>query len=267
MPETGNSYNVREATLSIQADLNGFSFCVFDSKGNCRILKQYTYTVTDYNDLDKEIHKLFRQEELLRLSYKKCYCLFVSTKSTLIPAQLFDVQHLRSYLHFVTPLDDLDEIHFRQLPVSEAINVFALPSPVAAIVHTYQPNTVFLHQSIPLIYLLQEMHLQEGIILHLSSEISTIALYAEGRLALCNTFKIHSFADTLYYLSYIVHQWHLGLKDMPVFLSGNLTEDDKVLFERYYPKVIQLRSKAISLAFGQAAGKNFHLLQQLSVCE
>jgi len=267
MPETGNNHSARESILSIQADLNGFSFCVFDSRGNCRTLKQHTYTITDYNDLDKEIHKLFRKEELLRLTYKKCYCLFISNKSTLIPAQLFDVQHLRTYLDFVAPLDDLDEIHFRQLPVPEAINVFALPSPVAAIVHIYQPHTIFLHQSIPLIHLLQEMHLQEGVMLHLSSEISSIALYAEGRLALSNTFKVHTFSDTLYYLTNLLQQWNLSLKDTPVFLSGNLTEADKVLFESYYPKVIQLNSKAIALAFGHAAGKNFHLLQQLSICE
>ncbi|MCL2097664.1 MAG: DUF3822 family protein [Bacteroidales bacterium] len=267
MPETGSNHSVRDSTLSIQADLNGFSFGIFDSKGSCRVLKQYTYTILDYDDLDQEIHKLFRQEELLRLSYKKCYCLFISNKSTLIPSHLFDVQHLRSYLDFVTPLDDLDEIHFRQLPVSEAINVFAIPSPIAAIVHTYQPNTLFLHQSIPLIHLLQEKDLQEGLILHLSANISSIALYAEGRLVLSNTFNVHSFTDTLYYLSNLLQQWNLSLKDTPVFLSGNLTDADKMLFESYYPKLIPLSSKAIGLAFGQAAGKKFHLLQQLSICE
>jgi len=267
MLETGNSYNVRESTLSIQADLNGFSFCVFDKNGNCRVFKQYAYTTADYNDLDNEVHKLFRQEELLRLDYKKCYCLFVSNKSTLMPSQFFDVQHLRSYLDFVSPLDELDEIHYRQLPVSGAINVFAIPSPVAAIVHTYQPNSLFLHQSIPLIRLLQEMQLQEGLILHLSSNISSIALYAEGRLVLSNTFEVQTFADTLYYLSSVLRQWHLSPDSTPIFLSGKLTETDILLLEKYYPKVTQLSSKSIAFAFGQSASKDYHLLQQLPLCE
>ena len=267
MPETGNNLNTRECILSIQADLNGFSFCVFDKTGNCRVLKQYTYATADYNDLDNEIHKLFRQEELLKLTYKKCYCLFISNKSTLIPAQLFDVQHLRTYLDFVSPLDELDEIHFRQLPVPEAINVFAIPSPIAAIVHAYQPNSLFLHQSIPLIYLLHKMQLQDGVMLHLSSDISSIALYAGGRLALSNTFNVHAFADTLYYLSSILQQWHLSLEKTSIFLSGKLLEEDLMLLKKYYPKVTQLSSKSIALAFGQVAGKDYHLLQQLPVCE
>jgi len=267
MPETGNNHNLRECTLSIQADLNGFSFCVFDKNGNCRVLKQYTYATADYNDLDNEVHKLFRQEEFLRLTYKKCYCLFISNKSTLIPSQLFDIQHLRAYLNFVSPLDELDEIHFRQLPVTEAINVFAIPSPIAAIVHTYQPNSLFLHQSIPLIHLLHKMQLQDGVMLHLSSDISSIAIYAGGQLVLSNTFKVYAFADTFYYLSSIFQQWHLSPENTPIFLSGKLSEADIMLLEKYYPKVTQLSSKTIALAFGQAAGKDYHLLQQFPVCE
>jgi len=266
MPEIGNSY-IRECTLSIQADLSGFSFCVFNSNGNCRALKQYSYTIVDYNDLDNEVNKLFRQEELLRLPYKKCYCLFISNKATLIPSHLFEVQHLRTYLDFVAPLDELDEIHYRQLPVPEAVNVFAIPSPVAAIVHTYQPNSLFLHQSVPLIHLMHEKQLQEGAALHLSSDIASIALYAGGRLVLSNTFNVQSFADALYYLSYALQQWHLSPENTPVFLSGKFVEDDEKLLEQYYPKMTVLSSKAISFAFGQAAGKNYHLLQQLSVCE
>lgn len=267
MPEIGNKRNTGDTTLSIQADLNGFSFCVFDNNEKCLKFKHYAYTTVDYNDLDNEVHNLFRQEELLRLPYKKCYCLFISNKSTLIPAQLFDVQHLRTYLDFVAPLDELDEIHFRQLPVPEAIDVFAVPSPVAAIVHTYQPNTLFLHQSIPLIRLLQAMQLQNGVVLHLSSDIASIALYAEGRLTLSNTFNVHTSADSLYYLSYVLQQWRLSPDNTPIFLSGKFSETDVKLFDKYYPKVTQLNSKAIAFAFGQAAGKDYHLLQQLPLCE
>jgi hypothetical protein len=266
MPEIGNNY-IRECTLSIQADLNGFSFCVFNSNGNCRVFKQYTYATVDYNDLDNEVHKLFRQEELLRLPYKKCYCLFISNKSTLIPAQLFEIQHLRTYLDFVTPLDELDEIHFRQLPAAEAINVFALPSPVAAIVHTYQPNSLFLHQSVPLIHLLHNMQLQDGAMLHLTSNVASIVLYAGGRLVLSNTFNVYAFADALYYLSYVLKQWHLSPDNTPVFISGKISEADEKLIEQYYPKVTILSSKTIALAFGQSAGKAYHLLQQYAICE
>jgi hypothetical protein len=268
MPETEKNYNVGESVLSIQADLNGFAFCVFDDNGDCRVFKQYTYTAVDYNDLDKEVHKLFRQEALLQLPYKKCYCLFISNKSTLIPSQLFDIQHLRTYLEFVTPLDELDEIHFRQLPVAEAVNVFAMPGPVAAIVHKYQPNSLFLHHSIPLIHLLHERQLQDGCILHLSTDIASIALYAGGRFVLSNTFNIHTFADALYYLSYVIRQWHLSPESTPIFLSGKYTEADLVLFEKYYRKVSILSSKSIAQLSGQTAGKDYHLLQlPSSVCE
>ncbi len=267
MPETGNNHINREYALSIQADLNGFSFCVSSAKGACLTLKSFSYTVTDYNDLDGEIHKLFRQEPLLRARYEKCVCLFISEKSTLIPSPLFDVQHLRHCLDFVAPLEDLDEIHFRQLASLNAMNVFAIPSPVAAAVSMYQPNAVFYHQSIPLIRLLGAQHPQQGAMLQLNEKLTSLVLYAEGRMVLSNTYKTSSFADSLYFLSYAVQQWQLSSKTLQVYVAGQISPEEELLLQSYYPQTELLRDKSIALMFGQAAGTRHYLLQQLISCE
>jgi len=256
-----------ECTLSIQANLNGFSFCVHDPVGNCLALQHYNYTVTDYNDLDDEIHNIFRRDDRLKQPYRKCSCLFLSEKSTLIPAALFDAQQLRTYLDFVAPLDELDEIHFRQIDMPDAMAVFAIPSPIAAAVNMYQPNTIFYHQCIPLIRLLHGQQPYNSVLLHLSPGLASVVLYAGGRLVLYNTFTVHAFTDALYYVNYVLQQWQLSPVTATIYLSGSLQDDDENLIHNYFPIVNKIHAAEISKVFGEKTGVEYQLLHSVNACE
>jgi hypothetical protein len=254
--------------LSIQADLNGFCFCVSDPvTGHCHALKNFRYTITDYNDLDNEIHRIFQQEDLLKINYKNSYCLFLSDKSALIPSTLFNTEHLRTYLEFVAPLDDLDEIHFHQIASIDAMDIFAIPSPLANVLNMYQRNTIFYHQSIPVIRLLNEQQPHNGILMHLSHKLASFALCAERRLVLSNTFHTETFTDALYYLCYIIKQWHLTPENTTVYLSGQLLDDDMELLSRYYPMISGLYNAEIADVLGRAKGMEYQLLPLLCSCE
>ncbi len=268
MPVTGNNHIARENILSIQADLNGFSFSVHDAAGNCLALQHYDYTINDYNDLDNEIHAIFRRDDRLKQSYRKCSCLFLSEKSTLIPSSLFNPQRLRSYLDFVAPLDELDEIHFRQLcSMPEATAVFAIPSPMAATVSMYQPNTIFHHQCIHIISRLRELQPANGLYLHLSSKLASVALYTGGRIELYNTFGIHAFADAIYYMSCLLQQWQLLPAGTTVYLSGRLQDSDESLLRTYFPSVQKISAASIAKAFGERNGIEYQLLHSINTCE
>lgn len=266
MPETGNNH-ISQNSLSIQADLNGFSFCVYDYAGNCVSLQHYDYTITDYNDLDDKIHAIFRRDSRLKQPYKKCSCLFLSEKSTLIPGALFNAQHLRTYLDFVAPLDDLDEIHFRQINTPNAMAIFAIPSPFAAAVNMYQPNVVFYHQCIPVIQLLQEQQAHNGVLLHLNANLASVALCAGGRMTLYNTFHVQAFTDVLYYVSFLLRQWQLLPQNTNIYLTGCLQDEDESLFRNYFSSVKKMQSSAISHAFGAGAGTKYQLLYSINACE
>jgi hypothetical protein len=257
-----------QCNLSIQADLNGFYFYISNpASGKCYAFNKYTYTARDYNALDHEIHNLFQQEPLLTQRYKNCFCLFVSNKSILIPSSLFHPDHLRTYLEFVVPFDELDEIHYKPLPALDAVNVFTIPGPLANIVHMHQTRVVFFNQHVPLIHLLQKQKPHNAILLHLTHAQASFAVYAEGRLVLCNAFAVDSFTDAFYYLGYILKQWKLQPASTTVYLSGAVANDDATLLRRYYPTVRNLSHHEVSSISGQAAGMEFQLLPLLSVCE
>ncbi len=230
-------------------------------------LQHYDYTIGDYNDLDNEVHAIFRRDDRLKQPYRKCACLFLSEKSTLVPSSLFNTQHLRSYLDFVAPLDELDEIHFRQINMPEAMAVFAIPSPMAAAVNMYQPNTVFHHQCIPIIHRLRELQPVNGLYLHLSSGLASVALYTGGRMVLYNTFGIHAFADAVYYVSYLLQQWQLLPAGTTIYLSGRLQDSDEILLRTYFPLAQKISASPIAKIFGERNSVEYQLLHSINTCE
>jgi hypothetical protein len=257
-----------ECNLSIQVDLNGFYFYISDATtGKCYAFNNYTYTARDYNALDHEIHNLFQQEPLLTQRYKKCFCLFISNKSMLIPSSLFHPDHLRTYLEFVVPFDELDEIHYKSLPALDAVNVFTIPGPLANIACMHQSRVVFFNQHIPLIHLLSEQHPHNAILMHLSHAQASFTVYAEGRFVLSNTFSAETFTDALYYLGYILKQWKLAPASTTVYVSGAVSNDDITLLQHYYPNIQSLYHSEIAGISGRSAGMEFQLLPLLGLCE
>jgi hypothetical protein len=254
--------------LSIQAGLNGFYFYISDpATGTCHALSKCAYTATDYNALDHELHNLFQQEPLLTRRYKNCSCLFMSSKSILIPSSLFHPDHLRTYLEFVAPFDELDEIHYTPLPAFDAVNVFTIPGPLANLLYQYQTRVVFFNQHVPLIRLLAEQQPSNAILLHLSPAQTSFTVYAGGRFVLCNTFPVDTFTDTLYYSGYILKQWKLQPEHTTVYVSGILSDDNIAVLQRYYHNVKVLCHDKLSCILGHDAGTEFQLLPLLDLCE
>jgi hypothetical protein len=252
--------------LSIQVDLNGFYFYISSAAGKCQVLNKYTYTAADYNAFDHEMHKLFQQEPLLTQGYKNCFCMFMSNKSILIPSSLFHTDHLRAYLEFVVPFDELDEIHYTRLPALDAVNVFTVPGPLSNILYQYQSRVVFFNQHTPLIHLLGEQQPDNAVLLHLRPTQASFAVYAGGRFVLCNTFSIETFTDALYYSGYILKQWNLYPANTTVYVSGDVSNDNITVLQHYYPHIKVLYHNRISCILGHSAGTEFQLLPLLSVC-
>jgi hypothetical protein len=193
--------------------------------------------------------------------------MFMSNKSILIPSSLFHPDHLRTYLEFVVPFDELDEIHYKALPAFGAVNVFTIPGPLANIIHSYQSRVVFFNQDIPLIHLLGEQKPHNAILLYLTPTQASFVVYAEGRFVLSNTFSAETFTDALYYLGYILKQWKLHPASTAVYFSGTVSDDDITLLQRYYPNTKSLYDNTIAGISGRSTGMELRLLPLLGLCE
>ena len=257
-----------ECSLSIQANLNGFSFCITNAAGLCSALvsKDYSKPVFSYDDLASELYEIFDTEPLLRKRYAATYCMFISNKAMLMPSALLNREQLRICLERVVSLDDLDEIHYRNTVLPEAMAVFAIPSPLAGIVVQYHPNTVFMHQHLPLLSYLSTCVERQRAALYVEGNVATIALFCNNQLVLTNAFLIESFTDALYYLTFATKEWEIDPAFLSLYFTGYIQEEHKELLKKYYP-MVNFLTATMPLLVGKVAAIRYQPLYVLHKCE
>ena len=83
--------------LSIQFSLDGFSFCVINSKTKEALyFKKYQFegTLNSPEDLLKKIEAIFKKDTNLQLTYSKVTVIHQNNLSTFVPSKYFDENSL-----------------------------------------------------------------------------------------------------------------------------------------------------------------------------
>lgn len=230
--------------LSIQADLNGFSFCILDIEKKTYLgIRHYdikdVYSLDDFTD---KLLKIFNEDELLNKSFKSVSFIYLTQKSILIPASFFDKSNLKAYFEFNHSLSDLDEIHYNFLSEIDAYNVFVIPNYIASEIIKRFENVKLYHQATPFIKSIFEKNIDrdsDGVYVNMNDKFIDIAVARENRLNLYNTFQFQNETDLLYFVLYIYKQLNLDTKKNKLFVSGQQGENPKYYkaLKKYINKV------------------------------
>ena len=183
--------------LSIQADLNGFSFCLFDSQQKKHVVfrKYVLQTNLLVENFLKQMESIFNDDDLLSSSYASASFMFLSQKSTLIPDSYFDKNLLKSYFEFNHSLDALDEIHYNYIPSIDAFNVFTLHTYIAAEINSQLKGVRFYHQAMPFIEKVLEYSTakqKQVMAVGLNNQFFDVILSTGEKLKLYNTFQYNN---------------------------------------------------------------------------
>ncbi len=215
--------------ISIQASLNGFSFCILDSiQSKYVALKYYPLKVNfPIEDWVKEIEGILEKDEFLSKEYKSCSFIQISTKATLIPSPLFDLSKLKLYLDFNNPIDDLDEIHYNKLKRTDAYNIFTINNYLATSLIRKFPAIKFYHQATPFIEhsLSGQNKTDERVYVNINNGFFDIAVIKNNKIILYNTFLFKSENDLLYYILYVYENLRLNTNKNELIISGFLARD------------------------------------------
>jgi hypothetical protein len=255
--------------LSGQVDAEGLAFAVTEDTGALKVLKRLAcpHAVLSYDDWAKELTALFEQEPLLHAMYKSSVWTFLSNKATFIPSAFSDIPQLRKCLAYATPLDELDEVHYRALPDLQAILAFAVPSPPANVILKYQPGTRFLHLHAHLLSHFNTLQGNDRILLHVAPSMAYVELYRNNTLLLSNTCPFVAFTDVVYYLAFILQAYKLRSGSVALYYTGAVEEEQLQLLRRYYKNITSLYSSAAGLQVGEQAAVMYHPLLTLPQCE
>jgi hypothetical protein len=262
--------------LSIQADMNEFSFCVFDIRQKKHtVFRKYLFPKNLLvENFVQQLDELFKQDDLLTLPYSSSAFMFLSQKSTLIPDSYFDRNELIKYLAFNHDLDTLDEIHYNYIASIDAYNVFTLHTYIAAEISNHIQGVRFFHQGSTFIEKVMEFtknwH-KDMIAVNLNRQFFDIIVSAGGKLKLYNTFHYMGQNDLLYFILYVSKQFKCEPSVVKLLLSGEVSDQLNYFdaIRNYFPGAQYSKLSGDNLSNGLSRVREYTYLNlfNLAYCE
>ncbi|SMO36970.1 Protein of unknown function [Saccharicrinis carchari] len=244
------SFDIKITTsyfLSIQLQLDGFSFCVLDPVSNQYIQFNNRPLKPNENILDILEWELSKNN-LLVYPYQKIFVLYNTSKYSLIPQALYDKKHHEDYLSFCFSegVDLQTELVFaNKIKMADSICVFKIPLQLSTILDKYFKNIQYFCQATPFIETallstpINMAHNHVHIHIQPSGFYFDIIVTSGNNLKMHNTFKYHDKKEFLYFTLFVFEQIKLDTHNTKVFLSGNIEKSNETyaLLKKYVKQV------------------------------
>jgi hypothetical protein len=219
--------------LSIQAGLDGISFVLFDPSGYKYIaLKHYGFgeEIPEYRYPDY-LQDLFKKDEFLQKEYLSIYCIWNNSRTTLLPAVLFEKEKLRQYFEFNQVLNDLDELHYNHIKSLDAHLIFPVHHEIANIFIRQYPTMKFFNQATPFIeYTLNHSSgTSDSVHLNIHENFFDILVMRNNSLVLHNTFNFRYEQDLTYFIMNVYDKVFLDPASIPVYISGAVEKNSSLV--------------------------------------
>ena len=216
--------------LSVQACLNGLSFCIIDTtENNIVFLKELTFKKQcNPIELEEHLNTEFESNYLLQGEFKKVILIHHNNLSTFIPKALFNERNLVDYLKFNNKIFESDFIAHDELSIQEMVSVYV---PFVNINNCFfdrftdfeyqHANTILVQQ------LLQKATVfTTKIYCNVQKNTFEMVYIKEGKLNLFNSFEYTTKEDFIYYLLFTIEQLQLNTETIELILLGNIGVDD-----------------------------------------
>ncbi len=240
LDETFDINKTNSLHLSIQANLDGFLFAILEPLNlKYLVLKRYQFEqVTSADLLFEQVRDILHQDPLLQQSYEGVSCIQVDNRSTLLPAALFDKNHLKSYFEFNHVLNDLDELRYNFIKHIDAYLVFPMYHEITNLYLKSWVNASFYHQATPFISEAIHTGSNTGKIanIHFSNGHFDVAVTNSQELLFHNNFMFRSDDDLLYFILFVFDKLELNQESTPLIISGEFDKlsDRPALLKRYF---------------------------------
>ncbi|MFO8002590.1 MAG: DUF3822 family protein [Marinilabilia sp.] len=220
--------------LSIQACLDGFSFTTLDPVRNKYIqFRHFNFQNVKNDELPALTEKLFEENELLNLPYKKVFVLIPSPYSTLVPSGVFKPGEAGKWLSFTHQIPSGHKVVYAPMKLSDAWNVFTVPEEMEKLFRRQYPDPVFLHQYIPI----AETKLavsrpgtgRNQVIINLHSKYFDLIVLEKNNLKLCNTFEMNGENDLIYFTLFVFEQLQLTPAGTEIQIVGSHPRKNEIL--------------------------------------
>lgn len=232
--------------LSLQLDKNGYAFSIVDTIAQRFVAVKFEPFGTGMKEKSyaEKLEQMLKEDAFLNKNYKSVHFGFVTQKSILVPKELFDKQHLKSFFTFNHSLKSSEELHFNYINKAGAYNIFAIPSDLTTSLVNRFPEIQFYHHAGAFIEAAIKVTNEQKIKLpslhlNINGTFCDIAAVADGELVLHNSEQYSQTEDVLYHLLNVAEQLEIKPSKCFLFSSGDIaqkTEGGKTL-RRFFPNL------------------------------
>lgn len=219
--------------LSIQLGLDGFCFCILDTKTNkYLVLETYSFQgAYSCSLLCEGIEVLVNQNKILKNNFKSVSAALVNNKFTLVPNPLFEAENKNTYLGFSHSLEEDEDVIVESLKNLDVKILFALPHCLKNTLKVFFSNLSIHNYSSSLL---------EGLLLHYKNQSTKkvfvhvqishfeIVVLDGKNLIFYNSFNHQTSEDFIYYLLFVCEQLKLNPENLELILLGEVERNSAI---------------------------------------
>ncbi|WGU69219.1 DUF3822 family protein [Capnocytophaga canimorsus] len=260
--------------LSIQIDLSGLSFCIFNPALNC-IESIYHFKIdlnhTNTLEMEKQLRALLFSESDLRQDFNTIKVLHNNQLFSLIPKALFTGKEFASsYLKYSVETNPTDFVEIDDIEPLEAINLYVPNTLVNNILLEHYGYFDYQHFTTSLLKMFlthYASHEQEATYMYVEQSSFYLVYFKNKKLQFLNRFPYETIEDLLYFLLYSVEQLEVKTEKVPIYISGEITRNSLIYhgLRKYIRNVYFMKTNAKPLSQGMdqtLARQHFLLTQQ-----
>lgn len=267
MPQIVNNQFRQERSLqyrlSIQTDLNGFSFSIVAPLENrLRYLSHHPLPtdVKEAEHIAEHFQDLFKEEPLLELPYMGVEMLCNHHKYTAIPSVLYSADRAVEDLEKIHYIDDLDEVHTVEFPHWQMVLIYSLNGTLMNIMKQHYPNFRSYHSIETYLKFLPYFKEHNKLFLQFFEGFSTIIAMENTSLLFLNSFPTLHFNSALYHLLAVLKEVQFNPRHTTLYISGNLKEMELFDLSNYFSNIKYFRNPELPLPDSSAELKFSTLL-------
>jgi hypothetical protein len=268
--ETDESFdlnNTYEYILSIQVNLDGFSFSVVCPKKNKLVaFKNSLLKISNYSLITRRFKEWIDSETLFQKPFKKIRIIVFGNKFTLIPEQ-FSGKELKKEIPSLLFEGNNDlEIVKNSLNKQEAQLLFALPNGLNRVIKEQFDECEILHPIKIATNLFLETEKDYSLLLIFDSNNFYLTLFNKNNILLTNSFSWAHSNDAVYYVLTVLSQLGIEPQSTDLLYAGKVDKEDEtiMILEKQFNKTGVLSGnnpiQIPNVFAGQAIHHNFTLI-------
>lgn len=217
------TFHIKNTTykLSIQLNLNGFSFCIANSERQIIIEENYfeSQQLSSEQALLDKLKQAFNTKPELQAKFEAVEVIYAHELYCFVPKEIYDSTNKAVYFKYTLKTLATDHISEDTLPTAPIVNLFIPYMNINNYLVERFNEFSYRHSSTLLLdYVLKKetLETQQKVYLFFQLNHFDIIVLKGNQLQLFNTFNYHEATDVLYYSLFVLEQLGLSPENIAV---------------------------------------------------